>query len=280
MYVLFVDLLGFASNVTALSPRDEQVLLQAVRQAAAYDTPIPLVFAEPRVQNLYKQYVTFQKIARYAVHRLAQSQARSVPENPGNIRSVVFSDSLFIACDDSNALLRCAADLVPSIVGSSDYPSPVRAGLAEGAFTAFEWAIRASEGNLFYAEVPFLGSGVVRAYQAESMGAPGLRIVIHPSAAPAFARLGPSQVIALPQNEVNDYGTHEVNLVWWPSLTEDSGMIPRAGAYEILVKKVKGLQESAPDNVRPRYDATLAALGRMLPAERRRRPAQELDETV
>jgi hypothetical protein len=280
VYVVFLDLLGFASAVTSLNPEEEASLLAVLEQSAQIDgyehleSPA-LRYGGARVQHLFHVYSKFRKKARDATKYIAQCAAlRSthvwkesgrtagpstweMPGEDGKYRSIVFSDSIFLAFNDVEALLVAASQF---LVGLLNEGIPVRGGLAAGSFAAFDWGFSASPDGSFRALSPFLGSGVVRAYYAESRGPEGLRLIIHPSAAAAVTHLVPGGVIPLPDEQTSLSASHELNLLWWPWYDMP---YPYGENRHELDRVLKSIRASAPPKALSKYDATDQALDRM-----------------
>src|SRR5437588_11901588 len=64
---------------------------------------------------------------------------------------------------------------------------PVRMGIARGSYRMLRFLTDTSAQVTFHMS-QFLGTGVVRAYQTERCGLPGLRILLHPDLEPLLDR--------------------------------------------------------------------------------------------
>src|SRR5437588_10941089 len=60
---------------------------------------------------------------------------------------------------------------------------PVRMGIARGSYRILRFLTDSSAHVTFHMS-QFLGTGIVRAYQTERCGLPGLRILLHPNLEP------------------------------------------------------------------------------------------------
>jgi hypothetical protein len=98
------------------------------------------------------------------------------------VTAIAFSDSVFIATDYLCQATEIAANLARYLLPQK---VPVRMGIAFGSFAAVHFDSRvSSEGGRHAAQ--FLGTAVVRAYEAEKCGIKGVRILLHPTVEPLF----------------------------------------------------------------------------------------------
>ena len=94
--------------------------------------------------------------------------------------AIVFSDSAFFRIDSLENAVHLARTLMFDLVTSE---IPARMGLARGSFRMLRY-LTDSSANVSFHMSQFLGTGVVRAYEAEHCGVPGLRILLHPDLEP------------------------------------------------------------------------------------------------
>jgi hypothetical protein len=223
---------------------------------------------QPVVQNLYAQYTEFQRKCESAAWQLSKYDAftrstRSRPPSPllhdinrelvSSHRTIVFSDSIFLAATELQPVLDAAGGLVVELLGAD---VPARGAVAKGHFHTFEWNLRAGQRESFRASAPFLGSGVIRAYRAESKGPRGIRLIIHESCGNDVALLDSWAPVDLAPEEVSEEWQSELNL----GLCVLTGI----GGVEYLNRHLELLRAKAPDSVRTRhYDPTAQAFSRM-----------------
>jgi hypothetical protein len=108
------------------------------------------------------------------------NQARTRLQELGEGTGIVFSDSAFFRIDSLPNAISFARQLMFDLVSSE---VPTRMGLARGSYRMLRF-LTDSSANVSFHMSQFLGTGVVRAYQAEQCGAPGLRILLHPGLEP------------------------------------------------------------------------------------------------
>jgi hypothetical protein len=164
-FVLFVDILGFAS-LTEQYPLDVETLSH--NSKLGYPTTTHKSFQAVGENQLSRVFSDFHSIL---------SMKLSGERFGASITSIVFSDSAFIAIDNVDTAFHISSTLMHSALCSR---IPVRMGIGYGTFIALrfksdiglEWGDHASQ---------FLGTAVVRAHKAESCGIKGYRILLHPS---------------------------------------------------------------------------------------------------
>ena len=94
--------------------------------------------------------------------------------------AIVFSDSAFLRIDTLDNAISLARTLMFELVTSE---IPARMGLARGSYRMLRFLSDSSDRVSFHMS-QFLGTGIVRAYQTERCGVPGLRILLHPDLEP------------------------------------------------------------------------------------------------
>ena len=162
-YVLFVDMLGFASLVEEHG--NELSQMNPVFAEAEDNSQLPAA------NLLAYRFITFHRC-------LNQTRARLQELGAGT--AIVFSDSAFLRIDTLEHALDISRSLMYELV--TGYV-PARMGLAMGSYRMLRFLSDSSAQVTFHMS-QFLGTGVVRAHQAESCGAPGLRILFHPNLEP------------------------------------------------------------------------------------------------
>jgi hypothetical protein len=110
--------------------------------------------------------------------------------------AIVFSDSAFFRIETLENAIHLARTLMFELVTSE---IPVRMGLASGSYRMLRFVSDfVHPRNVSYVAV--LGTGVVRAYQAERCGLPGLRILLHPNLEPLLDKES-LRIISVEPNE-------------------------------------------------------------------------------
>jgi hypothetical protein len=159
-FVLFVDMLGFASLV------EEQG--ETLDHLSPIFTGTELYSPTPAQSLLGYRFVNF--------HRCL-NEARFDLQKLGAGTSIVFSDCGFFRIDAIDDAIEIARQLMFRLV---DCEVPTRMGIAQGTFRMLRVMTDTSQQVSFHMS-QFLGTGIVRAYQAERCGIPGLRILLHPN---------------------------------------------------------------------------------------------------
>jgi hypothetical protein len=222
---LFADIMGFAAAVEHFS----RVTTRGLNDYGAFtrldpafvsDNPDPGKIAELKILHAYKVF-----------HEALQE----LQTLRGSLRifdqMIIFSDSAFIISKSFFAPLdSVAAELMHHCFVQG---VPLRIGLARGDFISRPFSTIRYPDGLFVTEAPFLGSAVIRAYRAQSLGCPGFRILVHPSihigpsiethpripGPPSFepdepynlAHEMPRQIVPLPPKDRSEFSVAEVN---------------------------------------------------------------------
>src|SRR5437016_905507 len=129
---------------------------------------IALVFACLGYAVLGYRFINFHRCLNQARVRLQEMGAGT---------AIVFSDSAFFRIDSLEDAIHLARTLMLELVTSE---TPARMGLARGSYRMLRF-LTDSSANVTFHMSQFLGTGVVRAYQTERCGIPGLRILLHPN---------------------------------------------------------------------------------------------------
>jgi hypothetical protein len=162
-FVVFVDMLGFAALI-----EDEG---DQVEELSPIFTGVELYSPSPAESLLGYRFVNFHKCLNQARVRLQEMGAGT---------AIVFSDSAFFRVDTLEQAIHLARTLMFELVSSE---VPARMGIACGSYRMLRFLTDTSAHVSFHMS-QFLGTGIVRAYQAERCGVPGLRILLHPHLEP------------------------------------------------------------------------------------------------
>ena len=189
-FILFTDMLGFAALVE--KEGDELNELNPIFSG------IQLYSPSPADSLLGYRFINFHRCLNQARLRLQEMGAGT---------AIVFSDSAFFRIETLDNAIHLARTLMFELVTSE---IPARMGLARGSYRMLRFLTDSSAHASFHMS-QFLGTGIVRAYQTERCGVPGLRILLHPDLEPLLDKkalrivpVKPSEKIRLNiQSEVN-----------------------------------------------------------------------------
>ena len=162
-FVLFVDMLGFASLVE--EEGDE------LDELSPIFTGVELYNPTASESLLGYRFINFHRCLNQARVRLQALGAGT---------GIVFSDSAFFRIDSLEAAINLARALMFELVTSE---VPARMGIARGSYRMLRFLTDSSAQVSFHMS-QFLGTGIVRAYKTEQCGVPGLRILLHPDLEP------------------------------------------------------------------------------------------------
>lgn len=200
-FILFADMLGFAALVEREG--DEINKLNPIFSGVELYAP------SPAESLLGYRFINF--------HRCL-NQARTRLQEMGAGTAIVFSDSAFFRIDTIDNAIHLARKLMFDLVTSE---TPVRMGLARGSYRMLRFLTDSSALAAFHVS-QFLGTGIIRAYQTERCGIPGLRILLHPDLEPLLdkkaLRIIPlktnKKILLNVQSEINylDEGENDINL--------------------------------------------------------------------
>lgn len=189
-FILFVDMLGFASLVEQEG--------EELNEFNPVFTGVELYSPSPAESLLGYRFINFHRCLNQARVRLQEMGAGT---------AIVFSDSAFFRVGTIENAIHLARTLMFDLV-SSDIP--VRMGLARGSYRMLRFLTDSSDHVAFHMS-QFLGTGVVRAYQTERCGIPGLRILLHPDLEPLLDREAMRIVPAAPGDKMSLPVQWEVN---------------------------------------------------------------------
>jgi hypothetical protein len=251
--VVFGDLLGFANLVEASagSARVNRLLRRwrpRLKRMRSLDRLPASLSADDQPSRLARRFLLFHELLRR--HIADQDLSR-------RLTAVVFSDSFFASSDDAAGLLAFSAHLMIAMI-ANDVPMRMGVGCGDMSLHSTELLDDATR-RVHHME--FLGTGVVRAYQAESSGLKGMRIGLHPDVLTTMPKLAPITV-AVPAKEVCRDCSQELNYLHRSLLSEPAdpdrvNSQTRSRVEAMLV----GLALSS--KARVHYERTLGALSRM-----------------
>lgn len=162
-FILFVDMLGFSALVE--KEGDE------LNELSPVFTGVELYSPSSAESLLGYRFINFHRCLNQARVRLQELEAGT---------AIVFSDSAFLRIDSLASAIDIARSLMFELVTSE---VPVRMGLARGSYRMLRFLTDSSAHVSFHMS-QFLGTGIVRAYETEHCGIPGLRILLHPDLEP------------------------------------------------------------------------------------------------
>ncbi len=181
--------------------------------------------------------------------------------NADPLQSIVFSDSAFVVFRDLNTAMWFAQSCMRTLISLG---VPVRMGIGRGTFRGLRLTTDISDEVRRHSS-QFLGTGVIRAHQAESCGLKGLRILIHPDA--EMTEDWPGDLCEVeddaPQPKMARRVIHELNyLEHHPDFSSD-GPQTTDESHDELVAGVTKMMDRSPERERLHYQQTFAALARM-----------------
>lgn len=240
-WVVFLDLLGFADMLkqrTDFYNSDEMV-------KKIYTSPArsPRTFAARDVRT---RYLSFKKNVDLIIRSAQRRRRSTVP-----LTSIVFSDSLFTFFESADEAVQFARLSMQRMINAR---LPVRMGLAWGTADRLSFTSETLPSNDVVLSAPFLGTGVVHAYRAESCGVKGLRILVSEVGRIKLEKTHASRLLKLPDGEANDLVKYELNYL---SAGRDKERT------EHFISKVGAFKEDAPAEHKQPYVVTLKALKRM-----------------
>jgi hypothetical protein len=238
MYVAFLDLLGFADAIESVNQKEMKKLPQNIQINIGH-------FRNELPTAVFNSFA-FQQISR----DLFLSYARY------GVKSYLFTDSLFVISANPNIIIDYSRELLIKMYYNL---IPIRGGIGYGTFQTSSIETNHSYADSSLISCPFFGSGVVRAFRAESCGLKGMRLLVHPSFTGLIEKRRPSDILKLPNNERSKNASAEINLLM-PQLSYDE--VPKAFyKYTEMLEKMKSRSNEAYHN---HYTITQASLKRML----------------
>jgi len=189
-FILFADMLGFA----ALVEREGDEL----NELNPIFTGVELYSPSPAESLLGYRFINFHRCLNQARLRLQEMGAGT---------AIVFSDSAFFRIETLDNAIHIARTLMFELVTSE---TPVRMGLARGSYRMLRFLTDSSAHVSFHMS-QFLGTGIVRAYQTEHCGVPGLRILLHTDLEPLLDKKALRIVPVKPSEKMRLNVKSEVN---------------------------------------------------------------------
>jgi hypothetical protein len=246
--VVFVDILGFAS-LTENNPIDVH-MLNAHSRPFSYGN-IGEILSRPR-NPLTDAFSHFHNSLKWEI-------ISAEMKHP--LTAVTFSDSVFVATNYLFEAATFAVNLMRSMLSSK---VPVRMGIALGSFAALRFRSDVSADGGDHA-AQFLGTAVVRAYQAEKCGIKGMRILLHPSIRSLFTDAvhspasSPIKTVSIGTPEGSTKGS-----------TNKAGVCHELDYWDLAPTKERSAWHAfqdmwalAPDSEKEHYHATAEAINRM-----------------
>jgi hypothetical protein len=240
MYVAFIDLLGFASAVSALGEGEHGELEDAIR-----------THREPRSTDAYLLYADYTNFKDTFEDTLAEIIEHETDRNERGAFVAFFSDSVFFGSERLLDVVLLTREVVLSLYHAN---TPVRAGLATGSLSVMSLSVLAEPNGTLRVSAPFFGSSIVRAYRAESSGVKGMRILLHPTVVSDIAAISAQLLVPLPPDEHSLHASHELNLI-------EKGY-PRSSAIA-LQNEIGLMKEEADRQYHIHHDKTITAIERM-----------------
>ena len=261
--VVYADILGFSRLV--MSMEGAIGLLDGFYYSAMSLAQLKQSFAEEPVPDpLTRTFAAFHRALDIRISELV---------NADPLQSIVFSDSAFVVFRDLNTALYFAQSFMRDLIS---FRVPVRMGIGRGSFRGLRLTTDISDEVRRHSS-QFLGTGVIRAHEAESCGLKGLRIFIHPDAEMKedwpgdFCKITDETTqpkMARPVTQELNYCEHDPDFTAKPggpqTLEEADGELAAAVTEMML---------AAPESAKMQYSQTLAALARMRDAYRKRNPS-------
>jgi hypothetical protein len=260
--VVYADILGFSDLVMSMPGSID--LLDGFYYSTMSLAQLRASFAEQPVPDaLTRTFAAFHRALDIRVSELV---------NVDPLESIVFSDSAFVVFRDLNTAIYFAQEFMRNLI---TLRVPVRMGIGRGTFRGLRLTTDISDEVRRHSS-QFLGTGVIRAHQAESCGLKGLRIFIHPDSEMEEGWPGDLCEVAdnTPEPKLRCPVTRELNYI-----EHNPDFTPRTGgaqttdeAYNELVIAVSEMMHASPERTRVQYQQTFAALARMRDAYRRADP--------
>jgi len=250
--VVFADILGFSDLV--MSTQGAIGTLDGFYYSTKSLAQLRESFTEDRyLDPLTRTFAAFHRILDICISELV---------NCDPVQSVIFSDSAFVIFRDLSTAMGFSQFFMRDMIS---FRVPDRMGIGRGSYRGLRMTTDISDEVRRHSS-QFLGTGVIRAHQAESCGLKGLRIFIHPDS--EMVEDWPGDLCPVPDAVIQKLSppvVKELNYVW-----HNPDFTPRADgpqtldeANDGLVTAVTEMMEAAPERARVQYQETLAAISRM-----------------
>lgn len=187
-----------------------------------------------------------------------------------SLTSIIFSDSLYMFFESVEEAVTFSLIAMQTMLRNR---LPIRIGVGWGTADRLNFSSDMLPTGDVVLSAPFLGTGVVNAYKAESCGVRGMRILVDSSVSYLLEKAFPDLLLRLPKSEATQNVKHEINYL----ASDDQGE-----SATLFIKKVKEMRDHAPEDKRTIYGTTLRALARMSqansPRARRQRELRRLEK--
>jgi hypothetical protein len=231
-YAVFIDIMGFAAAIEAMTEQEHDDLdAMLLSPANGPGLAARAVHFAGSYQLFHKRIGELAWQSHLFIHSL-----------------MTFSDSAYLVTPELRIAQQFAIDMVQECY---QWRIPVRAGIGYGNFArlAFSTLIRPS--GALIADSPFLGSSIIRAYRANERSARGFRIFLHPT---VTADYGPAwQYNELSDVEQSRDANRELNFLLPPYQTAEEALTSLHD-MRIGVTSPKALEH---------YDASVPAIHRL-----------------
>jgi hypothetical protein len=237
--VLFADILGFAALVEAhsqLSPRFRRFSQLGGRYTSFRGAA--------RAASLNALEIAFAGFHEAIAERVADARQHT------DVSLMAFSDCAFIAVGNQTEALTIAQRLMVLLINRQ---IPIRIGVGTGTFQPVQFSSGWNSTKWGTNSAQFLGTGVVRAYQAERSGLKGLRVLIHAKT----PRRSIHPYLSATGNSVAPY---ELCYLYggWRGIEVERGDV--ASLNQLLALSLKAMHSTAHKFARHQYTQTTKAL--------------------
>ena len=238
--VIFLDILGFAKltlenelDIEAIKDNSGPIHIQMGKIFSGRNTPNKLTEAFSSFHRTLESGLSLARLQCY-------------------FTSITFSDSAFIWTNNLNDAVSVINNLM---CGFLRYGVPVRAGIALGTFEAIRFKSDIMPDSGEHAS-HFLGTGVVRACQAESCGIKGMRILVHPSIEKLVERIPKNKLLLqdCDYSEMDNSIGIKKEINYWDYNTTDE---------KSTWKMFQKMWKEAPEKSKKHYEATANAIQKM-----------------
>jgi hypothetical protein len=241
-YVVFVDVMGFADGLEMLTDGDNESLANVSLDRGGQG------LLSGRAREIAEKYVTLHK----SIETIAHLYSWRVDT------AILFSDSAFIVIPDRHTASQVAIDIMQKMYCAE---VPARIGIGKGSFFRLPFSTISDPDGIVLVKSPFMGTGIVRAYRAQSSGSLGFRIFLHPSAVDEVS-LYRWIYVELTDSERNNHAWQELNFLDRPPY----GDYPVQPVHTVYQHFQNMMKENFPNDnprVEEHYKATQLALERL-----------------
>jgi hypothetical protein len=196
--VIFLDLLGFADLIRQKT--DFYNRPDNIRQFYTSPSRSPRTLAARDVRRVYQAF--------HAEVRSLVLEAQRKRRGNRPLTSIIFSDSLYVFFETPDEAVDFARLAMQRMIRKS---LTVRIGVGWGTADRLNFNSETFPSSDLILSAPFLGTGVVNAYRAESCGVRGMRILVHDSVAFLLKKTQGHRLLPLPRYEATESTKHEIN---------------------------------------------------------------------